>query len=344
MDIDRFIATNRPAWQRLEQLSRRAGRDPRRLDADELDELVRLYQRVSSHLSTARTYLRDPALTAELTRLTAHAGAVVYGSRPRTVRAAVRFVTDTFPAALWHARAFVVIAALLFSVPAAALAVWLAGSPAALDVAVPPTLREAYVEEDFAAYYSSSPSAQFTSQVSTNNIRVGILAFAAGILLCLPTAALLAFNGLNLGVAAGLFAAVGQQPRFWGLILPHGLLELTAVFIAGGAGLRLGWTLVDPGDRARGQALIDEGRRAVVLVIGLVVVFCIAGLIEGFVTGSPLPTWVRVGIGAVTETVFVAYVVVRGRAAAARGLTGSLGEDSEAGWSPGPELTTAQST
>ena len=331
MDIDRFIADNKPAWDRLAALTR-TGANPARLTTAELDELVMLYERVSTHLSLARTQLRNPALVGALTTLTARAGAVVYGHRARTWRALGRFFTDTFPAAVWHARAFVVIATALFVLPAAGLALWIGNSPTAMDVAVPEAVREAYVSNDFEAYYSSSASGQFASQVTTNNIQVGILAFAAGILLCVPTAWLLVLNGINLGGALGMFIAAAQQPKFWGLIVPHGLLELTAVFIAGAAGLRLGWTLIDPGDRFRGEALTEEGRRAFAIVLGLVLVFSVAGLIEGFVTGSPLPTWARVGVGVVVEVAFVAYVIVRGRAATARGLTGALGEDRYAGW------------
>jgi len=187
-------------------------------------------------------------------------------------------------------------------------------------------VREAYVKQDFEQYYRSAPASEFASQVFTNNVQVSIYAFAAGIALCVPTAFILMFNGANVGVAGGLFASVGQQLKFWGLILPHGLLELTAVFIAGGAGLRLGWTLIDPGDRTRRAALAEEGRRALAIVAGLVVVFLAAGTIEGFVTGSSLPTWARVGIGVLGETALLSWLFVRGRAAAAQGLTGALGE------------------
>jgi uncharacterized membrane protein SpoIIM required for sporulation len=340
MDVDRFIAENQLTWDRLAQLVGRRGRRARRLHADDLDELVVLYQRVSSHLSYTRTYHREPALTARLTDLVARSGALIYGTRAPTLRAAGRFVADTIPAALWYARHFLLVSALAFLFPAAAVGLWLANSPAALEASAPAAVREAYVNEDFEDYYSSGPSAQFATAVTVNNIQVSFLAFAAGIAGCLYTVYMLAANGAGLGWAAGLFAAAGQQPKFWGLILPHGLLELSAVFIAGAAGLRLGWTLIDPGDRPRGQALIDEGRRAVVLVVGLVGVFLGAGLIEGFVTGSPLPTWARVGIGVTGELVFVAYAVVRGRAAAARGLTGALGEDVDAGWRRRPRFAT----
>ena len=334
MDIDGYIARNQPLWERLDALTRQASRGVERLSPDELDELVRLYQRVSAHLSYARTHFGDPGLNASLSGLVARAGALIYGTRPRTWRAVARFVADTFPAALWRARWHVVVAALLFCLPALAVGTWLALSPAALQASAPEAVREAYVEEDFAAYYTADPSVQFATAVTTNNIQVGLLAFAGGILLCVPTALVLIGNGASVGSAAGLFHAVGEPAKFWGLILPHGLLELTAVFVAGGAGLLLGWTLIDPGDRPRGQALTEEARRALAIVVGVAGMFVVSGVIEGFVTGSALPTWARVGIGATAPAVFLVYAVVRGRAASARGLTGALGEDRRAGWAP----------
>lgn len=340
MTIDGFIAANQKQWDRLADLTRRGTRHPRRLNAAELDELVELYERVSTHLSIARTQLRDAGLVAHLSRLTASAGAVIYGSQPRTWRVITSFVTDTFPAAVWYARHFVVISTALLCVPAAAVALWLTDSPRALELAAPPAVREAYVEEDFEAYYSSDPAAQFASAVTTNNIRVAALAFAGGVLICVPTVIILVQNGLHLGFPVAAFATASELPRFWGLILPHGLLELSAVFIAGGAGLRLGWTLIDPGDRFRSEALAEEGRRAIAILIGLVGAFVTAGLIEGFVTGSGLPTLVRVGIGVLVEVVFVAYIVIRGRAMAARGITGAMGEDSTKRWLSGPSSST----
>jgi len=326
MDLDAYLAANQPVWDRLAGLTGRAGRRVGRLSSSELEELVGLYQRVSTHLSYARTYYRDPALTASLTRLVAQAGAVVYGSRPRTLRALGGFFAVTFPAAVWYARRFVLVSAALFLVPAIAIGIWVANSSAAVEATGPRAVREAYVQHDFEQYYSSEPAAAFASEVFTNNVQVAILAFAGGIAFCLLTALVLVVNGAHGGVAAGLFAAVGQQPKFWGLVLPHGLLELTAVFIAGGAGLRLGWTLIDPGDRPRAAALADEGRRARAIVAGLVVVFAAAGTIEGFITGSGLPTWARVGVGALGEALLLAYLVGRGRAAARANLTGALGE------------------
>ena len=324
VDVDSYIRRNEPVWARLDELTRRAERGVGRLPAAELDELVRLYQRVSTHLSYARTFYRDPALTATLTTRVSRAGAVVFGTRARTLRAVARFFATTFPEAMWRARHFVLVSAALLFLPALAVGVWLANSPAAVDATAPAAVREAYLERDFEDYYSSDPAAAFASEVFTNNVQVAIVAFAAGIGLCLPTALILALNGASIGAVAGLFHAAGQAPKFWGLILPHGLLELTAVCVAGAAGLRLGWAIIDPGDRPRGVALAEEARQAMVIVLGLIVVFAAAGTIEGFVTGSGLPTFVRVGIGVLAEVGFLTYFWSgRRTATAAPVLTGA---------------------
>ena len=116
----------------------------------------------------------------------------------------------------------------------------------------------------------------------------------------------------------------GDADRFWGFILPHGMLELTAIVIAGGAAFQLGWALLAPGDRSRADALRHEGQRTVSVVLGLTAMFVLAGLIEGFITGRGLPVGARVGIGALGWVAALAYFGIRGRAAALGGETGML--------------------
>ncbi len=113
------------------------------------------------------------------------------------------------------------------------------------------------------------------------------------------------------------------------------------MIIAGGAGLSLGWALIDPGDRRRREALAEAGRRAIVLILGTVITLAVAGTIEGFVTGSALPTAARVGIGVVVEVAFLAYAVGCGRVAHKKGLTGAIGETDATGWtrSTGPNYS-----
>lgn len=326
MDVDRFITTNQASWARLEQLTAAAGGAGARLRPVEVDELVQLYQRASTHLSHARTQQADPALVARLTRLVAVSSGVLYSTRSRSLAGVARFFTTSFPAAVWHARRFVLVSALLLFVPAVLVGSWLASSDVALEASAPEAVREAYIEEDFEAYYSSAPAGEFATAVTVNNIQVGFLAFASGILVCVATAYILVTNGANVGQAAGLFAAVGQQPKFYGLILPHGLLELSAIVVAGGAGLAVGWAIIDPGDRSRGEALAAQGRRSAVIALGLALAFVVAGTIEGFVTPSGLPTSMRVGIGVSVFLAFWTYVLVLGRRAASLGYTGAFGE------------------
>lgn len=329
VDIDGYQARNNAQWARLASLTDRARR-PGRLSSAELDELISLYQRVSTQLSYARGYYRDPALTEQLTTLVASANAVVYGSRPRTLRAIGRFFSVTFPAAVWFNRRMIVISAALLLLPALAVGAWLVQSEAALDIAAPEYVREAYLDHEFEDYYTSEPAGAFATKVFVNNVQVAIMAFAAGALLCVVTAFVMASNGMNVGVAGALFVDAGAGGKFFGLILPHGLLELSAVVIAGAAGLRLGWTIIAPGDRTRANALAEEGRRSVAIVLGLILVFAVAGAIEGFITGSGLSTALRVGIGTLVFVTFWTYVMVRGRAALDAGFTGLLSDDDRA--------------
>ncbi len=134
-------------------------------------------------------------------------------------------------------------------------------------------------------------------------------------------------NAYNLGIVGGLMAANGRLDLFFGLILPHGMLELTCVFVAAGVGLRLGWSLIDPGPLTRGEAFSREARAAVGVALGLGLVLLVSGLVEAFVTPSGLPTWARISIGFVVWSAFVAWVVVLGRPAARRGETGDLAAD-----------------
>jgi uncharacterized membrane protein SpoIIM required for sporulation len=339
MDLDRFIVRNDGAWHRLEELTARARRSGQRTLAPwEVDELVALYQRTAAQLSHARTYYEDPGLTSRLTTLVAAANAAIYGSQPVSIRSLGRFFTDTFPAAVYLNRRFIAAAAALMFVPALALGTWLASSNEALNVAVPKEEQEALLQTRFEDYYSSTPAAEFSTRVLINNIQVSFLAFALGVFLCIGTGFILFQNGLNIGIAGGLFFHAHQLGKFFGLLLPHGLLELTAITIAGAAGLRLGWTVIAPGDRPRGEALAEEGRRSVVIVLGLMLCFIVAGLIEGFVTPSSLPVAVRVGIGVLVELSFIFWIVTRGHDAIERGLTGLFGEE------PRPTVVPSPST
>ncbi|MCA1823057.1 MAG: stage II sporulation protein M [Mycobacteriales bacterium] len=323
MDIDAYVAAHAPTWGRLEHLLRRAAR-PRRLSEAELDELVDLYQRTATHLSVVRTASPDPQLVERLSGLVARARSAVTATRAPAWANVARFVTVSFPAAVYRSRWWCLGAAAGSIVVAFAMGAWLAGSPELQRTLAPPEQIRQLVEHDFADYYRSAPAAAFAARVWTNNAWVTAGAISLGVLLMVPTIYLLAANALNVGVAGGYLVANGKAGLFFGLILPHGLLELTAVFVAAGIGLRLGWTVIDAGSRRRADALAVEGRVAVRVAVGLVGVLFVSGLLEAFITPSGLPTWARVGVGSAVEVGFLAYVGLLGRRAARSGELGDV--------------------
>ncbi|MBR7743541.1 stage II sporulation protein M [Phycicoccus sp. BSK3Z-2] len=320
MDLDAYVAAHAHQWRRLEELVQR-----RRLTGAEADELLDLYQRVSTHLSVVRSASPDPAVVAHLSSVLARARLAASGRRTSSWRGLLGFFTSTFPAALYRLRWWWVTTALV-NVAVAFVVGWYAYThPEVWTSTMTPAEIEAFVGTDFEQYYSEYAHLDFTGLVWTNNAWVAAQAVALGIL-GLPVVYVLVVNVVNVGIAGALMAYHDRTGLFFGLILPHGLLELTAIFVAGAVGLRIFWSWVDPGPVPRGASLAREARSAVAVVLGLVVVLFVSGVIEGFVTPSGLPTWARVSIGVVAEVLFVAYVFVVGRRAAARGATGDLAD------------------
>src|SRR5262249_55424973 len=189
-------------------------------------------------------------------------------------------------------------------------------------LATPAEIRD-LVNHDFADYYSAHPAQDFAAQVWLNNALVAAGSLVLGITV-LGGLWLLFVNAVNVGVPGGLMVGTGHSGVFFGLIGPHGVLELTAVFVAAGAGLKLGWAWIDPGPLPRTQSLANAGRVAVSIAVGLVGVLAVSGLIEAFVTPSGLPTGARIGIGLGAEAAFLGYVIGFGRRAVRAGVTGDL--------------------
>ncbi|WP_069816291.1 stage II sporulation protein M [Streptomyces sp. TP-A0874] len=322
MDLDVFLSAHQAEWARLEALSRRR----RRLTGAEADELVVLYQRAATHLSQVRSTAPDPQLLGRLTQLVARARGALTSPRQSSWRDAGRFLAAGFPAALYRMRRWWLTTALVSTLLAAAIGWWIGTHPEVLPtIAAPEELRGlTRPGGQYETYYSSHAATAFAAQVWTNNAQVAALCLVLGIFLGIPVLWVLFQNVLNLGIGIGLMSSAGRLDTFLGLILPHGLLELTAVFVAAGTGLRLGWTVIDPGPRPRRAALAEEGRAALGMAIGLALVLFVCGVIEGFVTPSGLPTWARITVGIVAELLFLAYVYGPGRRAARAGEIGDV--------------------
>ncbi|MET4590026.1 stage II sporulation protein M [Arthrobacter sp. 754] len=318
MDMDAFSAVNGDKWSRLHELAHK-----RRLSGEEADELLRLYQATSAHLSFIRSVAPEGGLSASLSATLVQARTRFTGARSNFMADLARFFVAALPAALYRLRWLTVACGAAFVLVAAAYALWIGTSPEALrSVASDAAVRQ-YVESDFIDYYSENPAASFAGAVWTNNAWISAQAVALGITgIWVPM--ILFTNAQGVGIAAGIFAAVGKQDVFYSYILPHGLMELTAVFIAGAAGLRIFWAMVSPGPRTRGRAVANEGRSLVTVALGLVVVLFVSGLVEGFVTPSPLPVWAKIGIGAAVLAAYWVYVLVWGRRAYHAGERGDL--------------------
>jgi uncharacterized membrane protein SpoIIM required for sporulation len=317
VEADAYTAAHQAEWRRLDALVKRR----RRLSGQEVDELVSLYQRTTTHLSVLRSAAHDPILVAALSGRVARARAAVTGAGPAGWSTVGRFFAVSFPAMAYRARWWWLATALGSAAASLLIGWWVARSPQAQAALLPRAQVRDLVNHQFRHYYSQYPATSFAARVWTNNAWLAALALIFGILLGLPTLWVLFVNAANVGVAGGLMAAYGKSALFFALILPHGMLELSALFLAAATGLRLGWTVIDPGPRSRGRALAEEGRASVTIALGLVVVLGASGLIEAFVTPSPLPTWARILLGAVAEAIFLCYVLVAGRRALLAGQT-----------------------
>lgn len=319
MDIDAYAAAHRGEWERLAGLSRR-----NRLDGAEADELVALYQRVATHLSVVRSAAPDAVMVSHLSGLLATARGAIAGPRVPAYREILYFFTDRFPAAVYRARRWWVATALLSVVAGVLMGWYVDANPHVQSQLASQDVIDSLIKPggDFETYYTDFGPGSFGFHVWVNNAWVTALSLFGGVLLVFPLYGLYA-NVANAGIIGGLMASHHRLGTFLSLIAPHGLLELTAVFIGTAGGLRIAWAIVSPGQRTRGEVLAEQGRVLATLALGLACVLLVSGFIEGFVTGhTPAP--VRLAIGITAESLFLLYVFFVGRRAALRGETGDL--------------------
>ena len=317
---EQFIARRRSDWERLTVLldKTRAG-GPAALAPEELFELGRLYRSATSDLSTARRDFAQHPVATYLNDLAARGYATLYRSESARGRDFWRFFSHTFPQAFRGTWRFSLVAALLLFLPAlgAYLTAW--ADPAAGAALVPgaeAVIKEIRAEREWWLSINDEGNASSAAFIMTNNIRVSILAFAGGILLGVPSALVLIQNGMLLGVVGGAAHAYGFSDRLWGFVAAHGVIELSVIAVAGGAGLQLGWALVRPGLITRSAALAQAARRAIHLLLGGALLLVIAGIIEGFVSPSTLlPTSVKYLVALTSGVALYAYLLLAGRPA-----------------------------
>jgi uncharacterized membrane protein SpoIIM required for sporulation len=322
VDLDAYVGERRGEWTRLRTLSRQ-----RHLTPAEADELVLLYQRVATHLSVIRSRSADPVLIASLSQLVVAARAAITGGRRFSWEPVGRFFTSAFPVELYRARWWWAGVGVLSTILAAIMIQYVAANPDVPSMFMSDADMRRLVDSDFVGYYSDYHAQNFAAQVWTNNALLTAQCLASGVLI-VPVLYLLGSNIFGIGITGGVMVAAGRGDVFLTYIAPHGFLELTCVFIGAGVGLRIGWGWIAPGPhRTRGQALAERARGGMLVALGLAVVLGVSGLLEAYVTPSPLPAPVRIGIGAIVWLAFLGYALVLGGLAHRRGESADLPAD-----------------
>jgi uncharacterized membrane protein SpoIIM required for sporulation len=322
-----FRREREATWEELERLIELVDkRGLRALTAEQLTRLPSLYRSTLSSLSVARSISLDRNLLEYLESLAARGYFAVYGTRRHLIETFRDFFAWRFPAQVRRFRWHVAVAALFLALGALAGFLITVDNPDRFYTFVDPAYADdrgpaASTAELRSALYDrgdvGDALATFASFLFTHNARIGMLAFAVGFLAGLPVFLLLFQNGLLLGAFGALYQSRGLSVDFWGWVLPHGVTELLAVILCGGAGLVLAQALVFPGRSTRLRNLAAAGRRAAVIVIGAVVLFFIAGLIEGIFRQTVQSVPVRYAVAVATAAFWIYYFGWVGRRRAA---------------------------
>ncbi len=295
---DRFVHERLDGWNEADRLLRalapRGRFRFRSATPEEARRLGSLQRSLSGDLAMARTAFPNDPMTADLERRVARIGPVLYDRPPDTPRV-VSFWRSTYWRLVAERRAVLGTAWLLMLVPAVAVALWAVRAPERASLLLGDRFQGRTSSGDLGL--SVAKQTQFASEIFVNNIRVSILAFALGILCCVGTAWLLVFNGAMLGMVVGISIVDGYGRVALALIIAHGVLELSVIVVTAMAGMRMGLAVIRPGDSPRRRVVMRESQAAVMIVLGTMPFFVLAGLIEGFVTPAGLGLGVASVIG-----------------------------------------------
>ena len=315
----RFRQEREADWKRLEELLLRAERgSAARLSDEDILALPVLYRTALSSLSVARSISLDQGLIEYLESLCTRAYFFVYGPRTKILERIARFFAHDWPASVRALGRETLVSVCLTLLGAIAAYMLVREDPSWFYSFVPggmaggrdPTASAEYLRETLSGAENANGLAVFSTYLFTHNAQVALLAFALGFAFCLPTSMLLLYNGATVGGFVAVFAAAGLGLDVGGWILIHGVTELFAVMLAGAAGLKIGWTLAFPGDKARADALAEAGRLSATVMAGVVVMLLLAGLLEGFGRQLVEAAEARYAIAAVTAAWWLTYFYV----------------------------------
>ncbi|MFT4236038.1 MAG: stage II sporulation protein M [Microbacterium sp.] len=319
MDLDALQTARAREWARLDELS-----SSRRLNGAQVDELVARYQSASADFADIKTTAGRTPQGDAVSVMLARARLRLTGAPENILRLIPRFFAVQLPAALYRVRWATLVVALVSLLIMGVIAAWIAGDPAVMRALGPEDQLKYYAEHDFVDYYSDNPTAVFAGMVWTNNAWLAAQCVLFGITGLWPLYVIMS-NAVNVGISMGVMIAFGHAHDLL-YLLPHGLLELTSIFVAAAAGLQIFWSLVSPGPRTRLEAVARAGSSLGTVAIGLILSLALSGFIEGFITRQAWPWPAKIGIGALALGVFLFYMLVVGGRAAKAGDDGGLTE------------------
>jgi uncharacterized membrane protein SpoIIM required for sporulation len=313
--VDRFVEDRRARWSRLGTLIVEANGRVELLAPDDVVELGRLYRGATSDLAVARRDFPLDAATDRLNDLVAAAHALVYSESPTSGRRVRRLVFSELPASVRANSRFTAISFLVFAVPlVATFAIGLL-LPEIAATALPAETRQHLAERRLWTDIPEGYRPLVGPLIIVNNVRVAIAAFAGGLTAGALTLYLLVGNGALLGTVFAVVQGYGMSGGLLGFIAAHGPLEISCIVLSGGAGLRLAWALMRPGERSRRDALRLAGAQAIRVMLLVVPALGVAGLIEAFLSPSDAPIAAKITVGAFAALLLWGYIALAGRPA-----------------------------
>ena len=316
MAHDHFIAQHKTAWQRLEDLLKLLDATSlRRLHREEVRELGRIYRRTASDLAIARAESRDPRLINYLNSLVIRAHGRIYQADAQGGSRVKNFFVRDFPQTFRRTWKYTAVSFSVFMIFGIIGFLGTKYDPEFSElVGVAPAFKELYIETKTHWWEDLNQANQVgASSILTHNIQVTIYTFAFGALFTVGTLYLLAYNGANIASVLALTYRAGFGNDLLTFMVGHGVIELSCIFMAGGAGLLIGSAMLMPGDLSRADALKSRGRDAVRLMMGVAVLLVIAGIIEGFISPAPIPSAIKFSVAGLTGLALYSYLLLAGR-------------------------------
>jgi uncharacterized membrane protein SpoIIM required for sporulation len=304
-----WLERRKPHWERLEALvASAAAGGLRSLTREDLKDLGLLYRQVAADLAAIREDPTSVHFARYLNQLLSRAHNTIYAAERSRPLAALGFFRHAFPVVF---RRNLACSLLAFSVFAAAAGIGVATclhDPDFASKILGPQMMDTIRRRQMWTHSILTIKPVASTAIATNNLSVSFITFALGITGGLGTLYMMALNGLMLGVVATACATAGMSLALWSFVAPHGVLELPAVFIAGGAGLRLAQGLLFPGLLPRRASLAEGGSEAVKMVLGCIPILIVAGVIEAFVSPTELATPLKFGMAAALALLLAAYL------------------------------------